>query len=108
MFNQTIHINMMENHLMCPMQCQVHRVTISSTPKTFVKRDTEHSLNTVVRDSFVPDKFLVIPLYIVGVASTFLVRAPSLTEFNGEDVSQIVMTSESLSVSQIPMVRIRG
>ena len=94
-FHQAIHLIMMENHLMCPMQCRVHGVRINDTPRMFVKKPTKHSHAIVVEDSTNPDKLLVIPLHIVGVASAFLVRTPSLVEFNDEDIPRAVRTSES-------------
>jgi hypothetical protein len=93
-FNQAIYAEAVENHLICPMQCQVHGVTINNTPKMFVAEATEHSHAIIV--DMGSDSPLVIPLALTGVASTFAIRTPSLAEYNNENNTHVVMTSESL------------
>lgn len=92
-FNQAIYAEAVENHLICPMQCRVHGVTINDTPKMFVAEATEHS-HAIICD-LDTDSPLIIPLALTGVTSTFAVRTPSLAEYNDENNSHVVMTSES-------------
>ena len=42
-FNQAIYAEAVETHLICPMQCRVHGVTINDTLQMFVAEATEHS-----------------------------------------------------------------
>jgi hypothetical protein len=93
-FNQALYSEAVENHLICPMQCRVHGVTINNTPKMFVAEATEH-LHTIIVDTG-SDSLLVIPLALTGVASMFAVRTPSLEEYNNESNTHIVMNSKSL------------
>jgi hypothetical protein len=93
-FHQAIYLELMDNHLICPMQCRVNGVEINDTPKIFVKHPTEHSHAIVVNDPLAPDISLVIPLQLEGVTSVFLVRNPSCQEYeNSEFVFK--MTGES-------------
>ena len=93
-FHQAIYAELVENHLICPMQCQVHRVTINDNPKMFVAEATER-LHAIIIDDLGSDNPLVIPLALTGVASTFAARTPSLAKNNDENLTHIFMTSES-------------
>ena len=93
-FNQAIYAESVENHLICPMQCRVHGVTINNTPKMFFAEATEH-LHAIIID-LGSDSPLVIPLALTVVASTFDIRTPSLAKYNNENNTHVVMTSKSL------------
>ncbi len=93
-FHQAIYLGTMDNHLICPMQCRVHGVTINDTPKLFVKNPDNHSHAIIVGDMEDPDEPLVIPLKLAGVTSVFSVRAPTQKEYE-ESEYRIEMTGES-------------
>jgi hypothetical protein len=93
-FNQAVFAEAVGNHLICPMQCWVHGVTINDTPKMFVAEATEHSHAIII--DLGSDNPLVIPLAMTGEASMFAVRTPSLAKYNDENITHVVMTSESL------------
>ena len=92
-FNQAIYAEAVENHLICPMQCQVHGVTINNTPKMFVAEAMEHSHAIII--DLGSDSLLVIPLALTGVANIFAVRTPSLAKYSNENNIHVVMTSKS-------------
>ena len=82
-FNQAIYAELLENHLICPMQCWVHGVAINNTPKMFIAEATD-CLHTIIVD-LGSDNLLAIPLALTGVANTFDVRTPSLTNYSNEN-----------------------
>jgi hypothetical protein len=94
-WHQAIYLDSMENHLVCPMQCQVNGVVVNDTPKIFVEHPTDQSHAIVVKDLLDSENTLIIPLELNGVTSRFLVRTPTLQEFEDDDNPQIIMTGES-------------
>ena len=94
-WHQAIYLDSMENHLVCPMQCQVNGVVVNDTPKIFVEHPTDQSHAIVVKDLMDPENTLVVPLELSGVTSRFSVRTPTLQEFEDDDNPWIIMTGES-------------
>ncbi len=94
-YHQAIYNESSDNHLICPMQCRAHGVTINDIPKIFVKNPTSESHAILVTDPDDPDGTICIPLHIVGVASAFNVRTPSREEFDDENIPHLEMTGES-------------
>jgi hypothetical protein len=76
-YHQAVYNDLADNHLIFPMQCRAHGVTINDIPKMFITHLTSKSHAILVDDSDDPDHTIVISLHIVGVASAFTVRTPS-------------------------------
>jgi hypothetical protein len=79
-FNQAIYAELVENHLICMMQCWMNGVTINDTPKIVIAEATERSHAIII--DLGSDNPLVIPLALTGVASMFAVRTPILANYN--------------------------
>ena len=80
-WHQGIYLDTIENHLVCPLQCQVNGVVVNDTPKIFVDNPTDQTHAIVVRDLMDPENTTIIPLKLCGVTSRFSVRTPTLQEF---------------------------
>jgi hypothetical protein len=94
-WHQAIYLDLMENHLVCPMQCRVNGVVVYDTPKIFVEHPTDQTHAIVVSDLMDPKNTKIIPLELSGVTSRFSVRTPTLQEFEDGNNPHIIMTGES-------------
>ncbi len=92
--NQGIHCRLMDNHMLCPMQCHVNGVVINETPKicTVAADNLAHSI--VINNPLEPEVKLHISLQMCGITSCFNVCCPSTAEFEDEDILKIEMTSK--------------
>jgi hypothetical protein len=70
-------------------------MVVNDTPKTFVENPTDQSHAIVVKDLLDSENTLIIPLELNGVTSRFLVRTPTLQEFEDDNNPRIIMTGES-------------
>ena len=89
MINQAICINALENHLLCPMQCQRNHVHISEVPKFLAE---SHSVTThamELKDPFDTAHLLIFPFQLSAITSYFDVYFPSLAEYMNEDIPKI-------------------
>ncbi len=68
---------------------------VNDTTKTFVENPTDQSHAIVVKDLMDSENNLIIPLEPNGVTSRFLVRTPTLQEFEDNNNPLIIMTGES-------------
>ena len=93
-FHQCIHVDHLDHHLMCPMQCRMNDVEINETPKFLVKHPTDSSHAIVVDE---PDGIapLIVPLSINGVTSFFTCRKPTRSEYDDDGVPRINFTAEA-------------
>ena len=94
-WHQVIYLDTMENHLICPMQCQVNGVVVNDMPKIFVENPTDQTHAIVVRDLMDPENTTIILLELCGVTSRFSVRTLILQEFEDGNNPHIIMTGES-------------
>ena len=84
-------------------------VVMNDTPKTFVENPTDQSHAIVVKDLMDSENTLIIPLEPNGVTSRFLVRTPTLQEFEVDDNPLIIMTGESrMGPPHFGLVAVRG
>ena len=68
---------------------------MNDTPKIFVENPTDQTHDIVVRDLMDPENTTIIPLELNGVTSRFLVRTPTLQEFEDDNNPCIIMTGKS-------------
>ena len=88
MINQAICIDGLVNHLLCPMQCHLNGVHINDVPKFLAETpsETTHAIELV--NPFDATHSLIILLQLSSVTSYFDVYSPSVTDNEGEDISQ--------------------
>ena len=94
-FHQTIYCRQMENHLKCPMQCQMNGVVINDMPKMCIPNPDDSTHSIEVTNPLDPDSTLHIPLMLRGVTSCFCVRRPSTAESADDDIPKLDMTYKS-------------
>ena len=89
MINQAIHIDGLDNCLLCPMQCHLNGVHINEVPK-FLAKSSSMTIDTIVSaDPFDAAHLLIILLHLSGVTSYFDVYFLSVTEYENEDIPKI-------------------
>jgi hypothetical protein len=77
-FNQAIHCYLMDNHLLCPMQCCINGVVIYETPKICAAALDSLAHSIVIINPLEPEVKLHIPLQLHGITSYFNVCCPAL------------------------------
>ena len=96
MINQTIHIDGLENHLLCLMQCCLNGVHISEVTKFLAESHsvTTHAID--LRDPLYAAHLLMILLQLSGVTSYFDVYSMSIAEYVNEDIPKIISLLKNL------------
>ena len=90
--NQAIFIPDLPHNLLSTMQLRLNDVKVNDVPRFLTDRPTEHTHSLVIpiEQSDLP---YVIPLTIIGVASSFPTRKPTRDEY--DRLPHIVLTSEA-------------
>ena len=93
-FHQCIHVENLDHHLLCSMQCQINSVDVNETPNFLLKipTDTSHALVVDDTDGMVP---MIVSLSITNVTSYFPCRKLTHTKLEDCDVLQIDFTAEA-------------
>ena len=88
-FYQSLYFDTLQSNLLCPNQLRAAGHVVNETPLCFLdeQQRSPHSHAIVCQDPF-----LLIPLSLDGVASTFSTRCPSADEFHDPDLIHIEMT----------------
>ena len=92
--NQAIHIDGLDNHLLCPMQCQLNGVHISKVPKFLAESPSETTNAIELVNPFHVDFPLKILLQLSSMTSYFDVYSPSVAEYKNKDIPTIHLTAE--------------
>jgi hypothetical protein len=95
--NQAIHIQHLDHHLLCPMQCCVKDMTINNLPKFLAADPTDQTHALTLTDPDNPLQPVILPLTLRGVTSLFNVRSVTIDEFNSHDYLRLHLTSETLT-----------
>ena len=98
--NQAIYIPHLDNHLLCPMQCQVNDITVDKTPNILVHDPTDHTHALAVKAPHNPAQMVILPLALQGVTLLINVRVLTLDEWNRDAFTRLSLTSESLTWDQ--------
>ena len=95
--NQAIHIDTMDNNLLCPMQCRLNGVTVNEIPKFLVDNPTNvtHSLVFPMQEQDDDAHPTIIPLALDGVTSYFLVTKPTQEDVEDESMLHLDLTAEN-------------
>ena len=95
--NQAIHIDTMDNNLLCPMQCRLNGVTVNEIPKFLVDNPTNvtHSLVFPMQEQDDDAQPTIIPLALDGVTSYFLVTKPTQEDVEDESMLHLDLTAEN-------------
>ena len=96
MINQTIHIDGLINHLLCPMQHRLNGVHICEVPKFLSESPSDRTHAIELVNPFNATFPLIIPLQLSGVTSYFDVYSPSIADDENEDIPKIYLTAEEL------------
>jgi hypothetical protein len=89
--NQAIHIDIMDNDLLCPMQCRLNGVSINGIPKFLVDNPTNVTHQEQNNDAHPT----IIPLALDGVTSYFLVTKPTQEEVEDKSILRLDLTAEN-------------
>ncbi len=95
--NQAIHIQHLDHHLLCPMQCPVNDVTINSLPKFLAADSTDQMHALAINDPNNPLQLVILSLTLRGVMLLLNVRTVTIDEFNSQDYPRLHLTSETLT-----------
>ncbi len=95
-FYQAIHLPQLDHHLLCPMQCRVHDLTVNNVPKFLTRFPTDNTHALIVQNPGDDSITLTFPLHLQGVASYLPVRKPTATKWETGDIVWIDMTAENL------------
>jgi hypothetical protein len=96
--NQTIHIPHLDNHLLCPMQCQVNDLIVNGIPKFLTSDPTEHTHTLTINNPDHPAQTVILQLMALqGVTLLLNVRAPTLNKWNNDALKWLHLTSETLT-----------
>ena len=90
--NQAIHIDGFNNHLLCPMKCQLNSVHISEVPKSLAESPSENIHTIELIDPSNAAHLLIIPLQLSSVTSYFDVYSLSITKYENKDIPMIHVT----------------
>ena len=96
MINQVIHINGIENHLICPMQCCLNGVHTSEVPKFLAESPSVTTHAVQLLDPFNAAHSLIVPLQVSSVSSYFDVYSIRIADNENENIPKIFLTSEEL------------
>ncbi len=97
MINQAIHIQHLDHHLLCPMQCHVNDVTVGETPKFLVPNPTNKTHALTISDDDDLTQAVHLPLALQGVTWLLYVRKPTVAKWESDQFPQYHLTSESLT-----------
>ena len=78
--NQAIHIDSMNNNLLCPMQLRMNDVKVFDCPRLFIENPNEYD-HTIITLG-VDNEEYSIPLSLNGVTSISSTRKPTMDEYN--------------------------
>ena len=94
MKNQDVHINGLESHLLCPMQCQLNVVHVSEISKFLADSPsvTTHAIQLL--DPLNAAHIIIILLQLGFVTSYFDVYYPSVAEYENDDIPKTYLTVE--------------
>jgi hypothetical protein len=95
--NQAIHIQQLDHHLLCPMQCRVNDVTVGETPKFLVPNPTDETHALTITDTDNLTQAVHLPLALQGVTSLLYVRKPTVAKWESDQFPQFHLTSKSLT-----------
>ena len=84
MINQAIHIDGLDNYLLCPMQCPLNCINISEFPQYLAEIPSETTHATELVNPLDAAHPLIIPLQLNSVASYFDAYSLSVTEYENE------------------------
>ena len=88
--NQDIHLDHMDHHLMCPMQCRTNGIKMNETPNYQSKAPDESTHVLQVEDpSDEEGGILTITLQLSGVTSYFPVQKPTKAEWEDDLITRI-------------------
>ena len=88
--NQAIHIDSMNNNLLCPMQLRMNDVKVFDCPKFLIENPNEYDHTIIIPG--VDNEEYSIPLSLNGVTSYFPTRKPSMAEYNEASDHHIDLT----------------
>ena len=94
MINQAIHINGLESHLLCPVQCHLVGVHISEILKFLAESLSVATYAIQFTYPFDTTHPLIIPLQLGSVTSYFDVHSLNIAEYGNEGIPQIHLTAE--------------
>ena len=95
MINWVIHINGLENHLLCPMQCHLNGVHISEVFKFLAESPNVTTHAILLRDPFDAAHPLSILPQLSGVTSYFDVYSMSIAEYESEEIPKILTAKKT-------------
>ena len=95
--HQAIEIPHLDHHLLCPMQCRVHGITINDLPK-FLCQDPSLKDHAVIApgDDVGADPIMIAPLSLRGVTSILDVYKPSMQEWTSGEGIRVDLTDRDL------------
>ena len=91
MINQSIQISVLENHLLCPMQCCLNDVHISKVLKFLADSPNETTHTIQLIDPFNTAHSLIIAPQLSGETSNFEVYSPSVAKYENEDIPKMYL-----------------
>ncbi len=94
--NQAIHIQHLDHHLLCPMQCRVNDVTVNDLPNFLAANPTDQMHALTIKDPNNPLQLIILPLTLRGGTLLLNVRTVTINEFNSQDYPRLHLTSETL------------
>ena len=93
--HQAVSIPDLDHHLLCPMQCRAHGVTVNECPRMYCDEPTEESHSIVTPDEY--GGAVVLPLFLKGVTSSLNVESLSQEEWDRHDCPRITLTDRDLT-----------
>ena len=91
--NQAIHIDSMNNNLLCPMQLRMNDVKVFDCPKRLIENPNEYDHTIIIPG--VDNEEYSIPLSLHGVTSYFPTRKPTMAEYNESSDHHIDLTYDT-------------
>jgi hypothetical protein len=83
--NQAIHIQHLDHHILCPVQCRVNDLTINDLPKFLAANPTDQMHALTMTDLNNHLQLVILPLTLRGATSLLNVRTATIDEFNSQD-----------------------
>ena len=88
--NKSIHLDHLEHHFMCPMQCKTNGININETPKYQSKAPDESAHAFQVEYSSDEDGgMLSIPFQLIGFKRYFPVQKPTKAKWEDDLITKI-------------------
>ena len=93
--HQAVHIPDLPHHLLYPMQCRAHGVTVNDCPRIYVDAPDELSHSIVARDE--NSQEVILPFTLRGVTSLLNVEPLTRDEWELNEYPRITLTDEDLT-----------